>query len=162
MAKTIDARMAAELDGDFAVLLIGMRVTKPWLLHKWLPVLVAMPRMLKELEARPDSGFLGHTGLGSVIVQYWRSVDDVQRFARDPDMTHWPAWRAFNRRSARSRGDVGIWHELYRVRAGDYEAVYIGMPPYGLGAVGRLRPAVGRRERSAERMAATADTESAI
>lgn len=157
MAKTIDQRMAAELDGDFAVLLIGMKITKPWRVHKWLPVFLAMPKMLKELGARPDSGFLGHNGLGPVIVQYWRSVEDVQRFARHPDMLHWPAWGAFNRRSARSRGDVGIWHELYRVRAGDYEAVYSGMPPFGLGAVGHLRPAVGRRERSAERMAATTD-----
>jgi hypothetical protein len=29
--------MAAEMDGEFVVFLIGMRINKPWKLHKWLP-----------------------------------------------------------------------------------------------------------------------------
>ena len=33
---------------------------------------------------------------------------------------------------------TGIWHETYRVRAGEYEAVYGNMPPFGLGKAGRL------------------------
>ena len=37
-----------------------------------------------------------------------------------------------------SRGDVGIWHETFLVRAGEYEAIYSGMPAYGLGRAGRL------------------------
>lgn len=155
MTKTIDHKMAAELDGGFALLLIGMRVNKPWKVHKWLPVFLGMPKMLKELQRHPESGFLGYSNAGSTIVQYWRSVEDVQAFARSRDMSHWPAWVAFNRRSGRARGDVGIWHELYRVRAGDYEAIYSGMPRRGLGAVGRLVPATGRRESASTRMAAT-------
>ena len=59
MAKVIPHRMAAQIDGDFVVFLIGMRINKPWKLHKWLPVFLAMPRMLKELKSRPESGFLG-------------------------------------------------------------------------------------------------------
>ena len=39
---------------------------------------------------------------------------------------------------ARSRGDVGIWHETYRIAPGQYEAVYSGMPASGLGKVGQL------------------------
>jgi hypothetical protein len=31
--------MAAQIEGDFVVFLIGMRIDKPWKLHKWLPVL---------------------------------------------------------------------------------------------------------------------------
>lgn len=27
---------------------------------------------------------------------------------------------------------MGIWHETYKVRAGEYECVYSGMPPFGL------------------------------
>ena len=50
------ARMTAEIEGDFVVFLIGMRVKKPWKIHKWLPVAFAMPRMLKELAANPESG----------------------------------------------------------------------------------------------------------
>jgi len=51
-----------------------------------------------------------------------------------------------------SRGDVGIWHETYLVKAGQYEAVYSGMPPYGLGRVGELVPATGSREAARTRL----------
>jgi hypothetical protein len=109
--------------------------------------------MIRELEARPDSGFLGHiTSLG-VIVQYWRSFEQLEAYARDHDQLHWPAWMDFNRRVGASRGDVGIWHETYRVREGEYECVYSGMPPFGLAkasatveAVGVLESARGRLE----------------
>ena len=52
---------------------------------------------------------------------------------------------------ARSRGDVGIWHETYRVDAGAYEAIYSGMPPHGLGKAGRLVPARERFETARRR-----------
>src|SRR6476660_2178017 len=77
MAAVIRSRMAAEIDGDFVVFLIGMRINKFWKVHKWLPVFWAMPRMLRELAGRPDSGLLGfrfHNGLRNhLVVQYWRS-----------------------------------------------------------------------------------------
>ncbi len=44
-----------------------------------------------------------------------------------------------------SRGDVGIWHATYLVRAGEYENVYSGIPPHGLGRVADLVPAEGAR-----------------
>ena len=75
-----------------------------------------------------------------------RSFEHLERYARSHDHLHWPAWVAFNKRSGNSRGDVGIWHETYMVRSGAYEAVYSGMPPYGLGKAGRLVPASGRKE----------------
>ena len=153
MPNVIDQRMTAEMDGDFVVFLIGMRINKPWKIHKWLPVAMAMPRMLKELAAHPEAGFLGHTGLGvRIMVQYWRSFDDLEAYARSKDMSHWPAWVDFNRRVGAARGDVGIWHETYRIRPGQYETVYSGMPPFGLGTVGRLVPATGKREKSRSRM----------
>jgi len=152
MATLIPKRMAGQLDGDFVVFLIGMRINKPWKVHKWLPVFLAMPRMLKELEGRPESGFLGAILGFKVIVQYWRSFEQLEAFARSADELHWPAWVAFNKRSGNSRGDVGIWHETYLVRAGEYEAVYSGMPPFGLGKVGQLVPASGRRDTARGRM----------
>ncbi len=69
MAQVIPSRMTAEIEGDFVVFLIGMRINKPWMIHKWLPVFLAMPRMLKELEAHPESGFLGHIQSLGVIVR---------------------------------------------------------------------------------------------
>ena len=50
MSQVIPKRMTAEIDGDFVVFLIGMRINKPWKIHKWLPVVLAMNPMLKELE----------------------------------------------------------------------------------------------------------------
>ena len=41
MAAVIDRRMSAEMDGEFVVFLIGMRINRIWKIHKWLPVLLA-------------------------------------------------------------------------------------------------------------------------
>lgn len=161
MTQIIDQRMAAHIDGDFVVFLIGMRINKPWKIHKWLPVARAMPRMLKELSADPESGFLGHTGFGKVIVQYWRSFEHLEAYARSKDRVHWPAWVEFNRKLKDSREDVGIWHETYRVVAGQYEAVYSGMPPIGLGAASELVPATGSRENARGRIGKSAEREAA-
>jgi len=153
MAQVIPERMAAEIEGDFVVFVIGMRINKPWKPHKWLPVFLAMPRILKELKANPACGFLGSTSAGLLTVQYWRSFQHLEAYARSHDHEHWPAWVAFNKRTAASRGDVGIWHETYLVRAGDYEAIYSGMPRMGLGSVGDLVPASGKKESAGGRLA---------
>lgn len=87
----IDTRMAARIEGDLVLFLIGMRINKPWKLSKWLPVFLAMPKMLKELEKsdRAETGFLGHNGLSlGTIVQYWRSFDDLERYARSQEGMH--------------------------------------------------------------------------
>ncbi|MDP9372579.1 MAG: DUF4188 domain-containing protein, partial [Chloroflexota bacterium] len=158
MARIYAQRMAAEIDGEFVVFLIGLRINKPWKVHKWLPVFLAMPRMLRELRADPASGFLGYTQSLTTLVQYWRSFEHLEAYARSKDHTHWPAWVAFNKRVGASRGDVGIWHETYCVAPGRYEAIYSGMPAHGLGKAGRLVPAAGRRQSAAGRLrAGTAD-----
>jgi hypothetical protein len=151
MAKVIPSRMTADIEGDFVVFLIGVRVNKPWKIYKWLPVFLAMSRMLKELQGRPETGFLGYIMSFSVIVQYWRSFDQLEAYARKSDEQHWPAWTAFNKRIGRSRGDVGIWHETFQVHAGEYETIYSGMPAMGLGKAGTLVPASGGRESARER-----------
>ena len=110
--------------------------------------------MIRELERQPESGFLGHiTSLG-VIVQYWRSFDHLEAYARDPDKLHWPAWVDFNKRVGASRGDVGIWHETYQVRAGEYECVYSGMPLFGLARASAAVDARGQLESARGRLAA--------
>jgi hypothetical protein len=158
MNGVINDRMTVDLEGDFVVFLIGLRINKPWKLHKWLPTFLAMPRMLRELsKAGPDSGFLGYTMGMPVIVQYWRSFDALEAYARNPDQQHWPAWVDFNKKMNRSRGDVGIWHETYLVRDGQYEVVYSGMPAFGLGKVGTLKPATGSRKEARNRLRGLAE-----
>ena len=162
MAGIVKRRVAADIEGDFVVFLIGMRINKLWKFWKWLPVFTAMPKMLTELQKDPDSGFLGADQyFGSprrpMIVQYWRSFDHLERYSRDPDAKHWPAWVAFNKKVA-SNGDVGIWHETYLVSAGSYEAIYNNMPPHGLGKYAGIVPASGRRTTAAGRAGLSDET----
>ena len=152
MAKIEAARYTAEIDGDFAVFLIGMRINKFWKVHKWWPVASAMGPMLAELEGNPELGLLharAHFGLrNAMIVQYWRSLDHLHRYAKGEDLAHLPAWKAFNNAIAGDgKGDVGIWHETFLVRAGEHENIYVNMPPYGLGIAGRLVPARDAKRR---------------
>jgi hypothetical protein len=102
-------------------------------------------------------GFLGaETTLNfptTLMVQYWRSFEDLAVYAGNRDAVHLPAWREFNRQVG-SNGDVGIWHETYRIPVGHYEAVYNNMPAFGLGKVFPLVPAIGRRESARARMVA--------
>ena len=152
-------RLTATLDGEFVVFLIGMRVNKPLLVHKWWPVAQAMPRMLTELYRQPDLGLL-HAQMWfartTLMVQYWRSMDQLLAYARHRQATHLPAWRAFNR-AVGNNGTVGIWHETYLARPGSYESVYVNMPPFGLGKAGMLQPAEGVLKSASGRMGAGSD-----
>jgi hypothetical protein len=117
-------RFTADIDGDFVVFLIGMRFNHPLRIRKWWPVASAMPRMLKVLSQHPELGCLGFQqwfGRTTILVQYWRDFDSLDRFARDRDLPHLEPWRRFNR-AVRASGDVGIWHETFKIRAGEYEA----------------------------------------
>lgn len=148
MTGSLSGRITARFEGEVVVFLIGMRINRLWKIHKWLPVARAMPRMLRELAADADAGLLGFeswVGNPTIALQYWRSFEHLERYAKDSTRLHRPAWAAFNRAVA-SNGDVGIWHETYRVSAGNYEAIYSGMPPQGLGVAGRLIPARDRFE----------------
>jgi hypothetical protein len=44
VANVIGSRMSAEMEGEFVVFLIGMRINKPWKVHKWLPAFLARER----------------------------------------------------------------------------------------------------------------------
>jgi hypothetical protein len=135
MAKVFPGRYTAKADGEFVVFLIGMRINKPLRVHKWLPIFFAMPRMLRELDEQPERGLMkwqyAFMGSSLAVVQYWRSFEQLADYARNPDQEHLPAWKKFNQR-VRGSGDVGIWHETYRVSATDCEAIYGNMPRWGL------------------------------
>ena len=145
MSEIRAGRWTARSDEPFVVFLIGMRFNNLWKVHKWGPVLRAMPRMIAELERQPELGFLGADywfGRTSMIVQYWRSFEHLESYARAREHAHLPAWTAFNRAIGAS-GEVGVFHETYRVAPGDYETLYVNMPPSLLGRAGRLVEAKG-------------------
>ena len=155
MADVIAKRMCAELDGDFVVFLSGMRINKPWKIWRWAPVARAMPRMLTELARQPDLGLLHartHFGFPVImVVQYWRSFAALEAYAKNRNAAHLPAWQAF-KKAVGENGDVGIWHETYLIKAGQYENVYNNMPPFGLGIAGTLTEAVGARQSARRRI----------
>jgi len=147
MKKIRKGRWTAELEGEFVVFLIGMRINRLWKVWRWLPVLLAMGKMLTELFGRPELGLMQartHFGLrNTMLVQYWRSYEQLHAYATDRTLAHLPAWKAFNQQVAKT-GDVGIWHETYTVRAGDWRSIYGNMPAFGLGLAGALKPAGGK------------------
>ena len=150
-------RLTAKLEGDFVVFLIGMRINQPLKLHKWLPVAAAMPRMLKELQQQPERGLL-HAELWFsrtiLVLQYWRSMEQLLAYAKDKEAEHLPAWRAFNK-AIGTDGSVGIWHETYAVSPGTYENIYVNMPSFGLGGAGVLQSVAQANRSAAARLRAT-------
>lgn len=155
MGAIFPGRYAAQLDGGFVVFIIGMRINKLWALHKWLPVAQSMGPMLRQLQAQRELGLLHAEPYcywrGIALVQYWRTFEQLEKFARDPAATHLDAWKRFNR-AVGADGSVGIWHETYVVQAGQYECIYGNMPRRGLASAGMHVPAVGRMESAKRRM----------
>src|SRR5690606_36189752 len=101
MSEIIKQRITAQIDGEPIVFLTGMRVNKWWRLRAWLPVLGAAIGMQRSLEREREHGLLAQEawlGRSFVIVQYWRSYEALERWARDKRQPHLPAWLAFVRR----------------------------------------------------------------
>lgn len=159
MPMILPGRHTAAHPDALVVFLIGARINRFYRPQAWLPVVRAMPAMLKELTAAPESGFMGYqpfiAGLRTVMmVQYWRDFDSLEAYARATDKAHWPAWTAFNRASRDNDGAVGIFHETYAVAKGQSETIYVDMPPFGLGMVAGTEPATGSRAQARDRMRA--------
>ncbi len=150
MATVFPGRYTAATDDSFVVFIIGMRVNRWWALRKWVPTALAMGPMLRTLYThQQEKGFLAAQtfiyGRGVALVQYWRSFDDLERFARSKDDPHLKAWQRFNK-AIGGDGSVGVFHETYKILAGDYEAVYANMPQFGLTQAFAHVPAVGSRQ----------------
>ncbi|WP_435333626.1 DUF4188 domain-containing protein [Haloarchaeobius sp. TZWWS8] len=144
-------RLVADVDGGFVVYINGMRLNKLRAIPQWLLAGRKLARMFDELEADPDSGFLGYqpafmgprTG---AAIQYWRSLEDLKRFANDPDGRHVPAWKWYDE-TVNDDGGVGFWAELYVVEEGNYETFFRNVRPIGIGKYATLVPrARGQRD----------------
>lgn len=156
MAKVTKGRVMADLADvdEVVVFLIGMRINQLHKVNQWLPVFTAMPKMINELMRQPELGLLARprtflSGRTGVLVQYWKSFEALDAYARDADRAHLPAWKEFNRRT-RDNGAVGIYHETYRVPADRIETIYGNMPTFGLGAaLGVKKPSRGTQSAAA-------------
>jgi hypothetical protein len=152
------ARMTAEIEGDFAVFMTGMRVNNILKVHKWLPMYRAMKSVLTDLFTDQEaSGALGAHAYfgnrGAMLIAYFRSIEHLERFANDNEQAHSRALRDYFRRM-KDNTAVGIWHESYVVHDGEYESVYHNMPgPTGLAAATSCVPVQKRGNHAAARRA---------
>ena len=151
MASVKSGRWTTQIAGDFVVFIIGARVNSKWQLFRSLADLGgrrSLNHMLKYLSAHPEKGLLGHEQAGFTSIQYWRSFEHLEAFAKDPD-PHMDVWHNYVKRVGKGARS-GIWHETYLVRGGEYEAIYTNVPARGLGKASELVPvaeAVGARQR---------------
>jgi hypothetical protein len=125
----------------------GGHVVGPARQHAWVD---GAPHRLDERGERGRRSrrlFVGRAELGE-------RAGEHEEFAGNPDDPHLEAWRCFNR-AVGTGGDVGIWHETYRVPAGGYECVYNNMPAFGLAAATAHVPVARRGERARDRLART-------
>lgn len=144
MNQVFKGRFTANIQEPFVVFLIGMRINSIFAIRKWLPVASAMGPMVAALNKYPEKGYLGGYALvglrGPTMVQYWRSFEELEHFARNPGDAHLAAWKRFNQAAGK---EVGVWHETFQVNPGQYEAVYINMPRHGLASAAEHLPASG-------------------
>jgi hypothetical protein len=144
MAKVTRERMTAVAEEDFVLFMIGMRFNNWFAIHRWLPVFLAMPKMLKELHINRDLGFKSYEMWVSrtlILVQYWESSEKLIEYAK----------KAFNKLATKSNA-VGIWHETYVIDKGKTENIYVNMPKFGYGKVGNLQVAKGNRNSAQGRL----------
>jgi hypothetical protein len=165
MSQVRRGRWTAAAEEGNIVFLIGMRINSWWKPWTWARVMTAMPRMLTELARNPDLGLLGARtfvgGRAILVVQYWRSFDDLTRYARNSEALHLPAWRAFNR-LARAGQDVGVFHETYVIGPVGAESVYVNMPAFGLAKATTAVPVAQRGESARRRLDPQAPDEPAV
>lgn len=125
---------------DLVVIYLGMRVN----VIMGLKTLLGFgPKITNSVNAKPE-GLLRHENFMLSLFpphagmrQYWRSFDDLERWARSDPHRQW--WKQFLRDS----GGTGFWHETYFMRGG-MEAVYDDIPqPLGFSAFARVETAKG-------------------
>ncbi|SDW84371.1 protein of unknown function [Marinococcus luteus] len=144
-------------DRDVTVFVIGMKINKWRAVHKGLPVLIAMPPMIKELSINKELGCMGIQSYiqfpTTMMIQYWNSKEQLLAYAKAPK--HLKAWRTFNKRT-KGNDAVGIYHETYIVPKGAYESIYVNMPSLGLGKALGTEPVTKATGTANERMGRTA------
>ena len=161
MNNIFPGRYTAEVTEPCVVFLIGMRVNRIWAIKKWFSTASAMGPMMATLSQHPEKGLLSSRmffrlwPLETCLVSYWRSFEDLTRFARSEDDPHWASWQRFMREMV-DDDSVGIWHETYQVEPTQCECIYGNMPVYGQAAATQHIPVSEKTRSAAKRMTTSA------
>ncbi len=150
MIKMNKGRYTVLPSEPITLFLIGLRVNKWYKIHKWLPVLLAMPPVLNELLKNKSLGCLSYEMLfkyrGVMIVQYWESNEQLLFYSKMPK--HLTAWRRFTK-VLKQNDAVGFYHETYNSESKQYENIYINMPDFGLSKA-RNKQVINKETQSAK------------
>ena len=105
--------------------------------------------MFQSLEHAREEGLLLNRPLispqGPVLLQYWRSYDALDKWARKQPHSRW--WRWLMEHQGKG---IGFYHEIYQAKAA--EAIYEeGTQPVGPALFSSLHPVKGGEGRSRDR-----------
>jgi heme-degrading monooxygenase HmoA len=130
-------------DEKIVVFLLGFKINHPLgiLAPHIAKINEANIQMWKELDkTAPESGYYGSSewtqrdprgGVEVLTISYWRSTDDVHRFAYGP--THRKIWDFWNA-NVKDLKHLGIEHEIFEVDKHKWEGVYLNAQPTLMGA----------------------------
>lgn len=139
-------KVVADNTEPMVVFLLGIRINRWRGIRHWLPLVLTIPGMLRDLASAPESGLLGYRVLlgpgprQAMLVQYWRREEDLHSFARNVTGPHRAAQRRYWWHYG-SSASVGVWHEMLVSAEGSHHGMYGNMPPIGLGALRPVRDA---------------------
>jgi heme-degrading monooxygenase HmoA len=128
---------------DVVVFMIGTRYNHPYGLFAPHVKQIGdyFTEMIENLEKLPDDyGFLGASTYANtisssknelMIVCYFRNVEGLHAFAHSD--YHMPAWNYWNQK-VKEMPHITIFHETYRVPAGNWESIHVNSKISGLNA----------------------------
>ncbi|OGE30963.1 hypothetical protein A2631_04760 [Candidatus Daviesbacteria bacterium RIFCSPHIGHO2_01_FULL_44_29] len=151
--KINTGRYTSVIDKPFVLFIIGMRINAFWKIWFWPVIFLAMASMIRNLSIHREKGLLHYEVFiylgGFGVIQYWRSFDELHKFANNPKDEHVKSRRNYY---ARNSQDVGIWHETYLIDPKDVESIYINTPTLGLGKAFKLTKVTGQTDTAKQRL----------
>lgn len=132
------------------VAIFGLQIHTPEGAARYHAAGISM-EVVQALAADSQEGLLAHrwvhTPNETVSIQYWRSYDDLDRWARKQPHARWWRWLMEN-----TGPDLGFYHEIYQARTA--EAIYSAfVQPVGVATSCRLEPVPMGKGHSRERQA---------
>eukprot|EP00884_Botryococcus_braunii_P022837 jgi/Botrbrau1/9237/Bobra.0028s0032.1 len=136
--KIQPGRWKAKVEGDICVFIVGAYINNWWDVATWYWTMRAPEPMMRELAADASIGFLGCINLignPTIQIQYWRSQEDLQKYAENQRLTHHAVWKDFNEKAKDAYGSnsVGVFHETFLLPRNSIISGYRNCPPTGLG-----------------------------